>query len=105
MRRRGSRIMFVMVMAAAVALWPAAAGAHYERPTHAPDGTGSVPVYRTSGAHLVVCKDDLADFTNRIAAFPAELKDLNFRLYSECIDSGFRYLQAAVDHVNNSGTT
>ena len=103
MRRR--RILFVGIAAAAMALWPLVAGAHYERPTHFPDGTGSVPVYRTSGTHLVVCKDDLADFTNRIAAFPAELKDLNFRLYSECIDSGFRYLQAAVDHVNNSGTT
>jgi hypothetical protein len=97
--------MFVAVMAAIVALGPAAAGAHYERPTHAPDGTGSVPVYRSSGPHLVVCKDDPADFSNRIAAFPAELKDLNFRLYSECIDSGFRHLQAAVDHVNAPGTT
>jgi hypothetical protein len=92
-------------MAAIFALWPVAAGAHYERQTHFPDGTGSVPVYRTSGPHLVVCKDDLADFTNRIAAYAAELKDLNFRLYSECIDSGFRHLQAAVDHVSAPGTT
>ena len=97
--------MFVIVTLAAVALWPAAAGAHYDRPTHFPDGTGSVPVYRTTGPHLVVCKDDLADFTNRIAGFPAELKDLNFRLFSECIDSGFRHLQAAVDHVSTPGTS
>jgi len=73
MRRRRSRIILTVVTAAILALWPAAAGAHYERPTHFPDGTGSVPLYRTTGPHLVVCKDDLADFTNRIAAFPAEL--------------------------------
>jgi hypothetical protein len=105
LRRHDSPLILAFLTAAIVALWPAAAGAHYERPTQAPDGTGSVPVYRSSGPHLVVCKDDLADFSNRIAAFPAELKDLNFRLYSECIDSGFRHLQAAVDHVNAPGTT
>ncbi len=105
MRRRGFPILFVLVTAATIALWPVGAGAHHERQTRAPDGTGSVPVYRTSGPHLVVCKADLTDFTNRIAAFPAELKDLNFRLYSECIDSGYRYLQAAVDHVGAPGTT
>src|SRR5256885_16749830 len=105
MRRRGFPIMFVVVAAATIALWPVGAGAHHERQTQAPDGTGSVPVYRTSGPHLVVCKADLTDFTIRIAAFPAELKDLNFRLYSECIDSGYRHLQAAVDHVGAPGTT
>jgi parallel beta helix pectate lyase-like protein len=105
MRRRGSRFVFVIVTAAALALWPAATGAHYERPTHAPDGTGSVPVYRSSGPHLVVCKDDLADFSNRIATFPTQLKDLNIDLYAECIDRGYRHLQAAVDHVTSPGTS
>src|SRR6266850_273237 len=105
MRRRGFRLMFVVVTAAALALWPGATGAHHERPTQAPDGTGSVPAYRSSGPHLVVCKDDLADFSNRIATFPTQLKDLNIDLYAQCIDSGYRHLQAAVDHVTSPGTS
>lgn len=91
--------------AAAVALSPAAASAHSERPTKAPDGTGSVPVYRTSGPHLVVCKDDVADFEKRITAFPAPLQSLNRQLFAECLQGGFRHLQAAVDHVEAAGMT
>ena len=78
---------------------------HYERPTQFPDGTGHVPVYRTSGSHLVVCKTDDADFAKRIAAFPTALQDYNRQLYVECIQSGYRDLQAAVDHVSGPGTT
>jgi len=78
---------------------------HYERPTQFPDGTGHVPVYRTSGSHLVVCKNDDADFANRIAAFPTALQDYNRQLYLECLQSGYRDLQAAVDHVSGPGTT
>jgi len=87
------------------ALWPASAFAHSERPTKAPDGTGSVPVYRTTGPHLVVCKNDTADFTTRIGAFPTDLRIRNLELYAECLDHGFRDLQAAVDHVTDAGTT
>jgi hypothetical protein len=86
-------------------MWPAAADAHYERPTHAPDGTGTVPVYRTSGPHLVVCKDDKVDFERRIAAFPTALQDYNSQLYAECVRQGYRDLQAAVDHVGGPGMT
>jgi hypothetical protein len=97
--------LLLSVIAALVALWPAVADAHYDRPTHPPDGTGQVPVYRTSGPHLVVCKKDDADFAKRIAAFPAALQDLNRRLYLECLDHGYRDLQAAVDHVSTPGMT
>jgi hypothetical protein len=104
-RNRGPRLVFVVLTATFVALWPAVANAHSERPTHPPDGTGSVPVHRTSGPHLVVCKNDQVDFAVRISTFPAELRDLNLRLHSECMQSGFNDLQAAVDHVAEPGTT
>ena len=84
---------------------PATSYAHYERPTHPPDGTGKVPTYRTSGPHLVVCKDDNAGFEKRIAAFSTTLQDFNRTLYAECIQSGYRDLQAAVDHVATAGMT
>ena len=95
----------VLVAAAAVALWPAVALAHYERPTHFPDGSGHVPVYRAVGSHLVVCKDDEAGLANRIAGFPAALQQYNRQLFVECLKDGYRDLQAAVDHVSGSGMT
>lgn len=103
--RSGSPLLLLLIAAMAVALWPATAFAHSERPTKAPDGTGSVPVYRTTGAHLVVCKADTADFTSRISAFATDLRIRNLELFAECLDHGYRDLQAAVDHVTDAGTT
>ena len=104
-RRRFVRLLLILIGAAIVSLWPTAYAAHYERKTHPPDGSGHVPIHRTSGPHLIVCKDDRAGFDNRIASFPTALKDLNLQLYAECLRSGFRDLQAAVDHVGSPGTT
>jgi hypothetical protein len=104
-RRGGISLLFVLLAAVAVALWPASASAHSERPTKFPDGTGSVPVYRTTGPHLVVCKSDTTDFTSRISAFPTDLRIRNLELYAECLDHGYRDLQAAVDHVTGPGMT
>ena len=98
-------VLLAVVTAVAAALVPVAAGAHYERPTHFPDGSGHVPVYRTSGPHLLVCKQDDAGFTARIASFSDQLKNLNLTLYAECLQDGYRDLQAAVDHVARAGTT
>ena len=53
--------------AALVVATSSAAAAHEERETIAPDGKGSVPVYRTAGPALLVCKQDKADFDSRIA--------------------------------------
>ena len=86
-------------------LVPLTVQAHYERPTTFPDGTGHVPAYRTAGPHLVVCKADDADFEKRIAAFPAALRGYNRGLRAECLESGYRDLQAAVDHVTAPATT
>jgi hypothetical protein len=105
LRRRGLPLLFALATTAAFSLWPAATSAHSDRPTIAPDGTGTVPVYRSSGPHLVVCKEGMADFANRIAAFPAELRDSNLLLYAECLEQGYRDLQAAVDHVGSAGMT
>jgi hypothetical protein len=78
MRRRafGPFISAVAVAAVTVGafLGPSPAFAHEEREAVAPDGSGSVPVYRTEGQTLLVCKTDAADFATRIAAFPADLK-------------------------------
>jgi hypothetical protein len=105
LRRRGPLLLLLLLTAATVSLWPASADAHYERPTHPPDGSGSVPIYRSSGSHLVVCKNDDADFAKRIDAFPSALQDLNRQLYAECLANGYRDLQAAVDHVASPGMT
>jgi hypothetical protein len=104
LHHRGRRLIVVLIATASLALLPAGVSAHSERPTHAPDGTGSVPVYRTSGPHLVVCKNDQPDFIRRIADFPAELRISNLEMYTECLSSGYRDLQAAVDHVTAPGT-
>jgi hypothetical protein len=87
------RVVRLAVIAAAVAaVVPASASAHYERPTHFPDGSGHVPAYRTTGPHLVVCKQDDADFAARIASFSAQLQSLNRALYAECLQTGYRDL-------------
>lgn len=72
--------------------------AHMERYVSIPDGSGSLPAYRTDGPALVVCKNDSRE---RIAGFPADLKATNERLLAEC---RFEHIQAAVNAVNRTGT-
>jgi hypothetical protein len=80
------------------------AAAHDERPTRTLDGSGSVPVYRTDGPTLLVCKTDKAAFDQAIAGFPAELKATNEALWTECQKTGYRHLQSAVDAANLPGS-
>jgi hypothetical protein len=80
------------------------AGAHDERETVFPDGTGSVPAYRTDGPRLLVCKNDRADFATRIAGFDTALRQRNLALFDECQRGGYRHLQEAVDNVRQPGT-
>ena len=103
--RRRTRFLVAIIAAALAAVLPSAGSAHYERQTHFPDGTGHVPVYRTSGPHLVVCKPDQADFAKRIATFPPSLQVYNRDLFAECLTQGYHDLQAAVDHVSGPGMT
>ncbi|MFB9234883.1 right-handed parallel beta-helix repeat-containing protein [Plantactinospora siamensis] len=85
-------------------LWPGGpAAAHDERPPVYPDGTGSVPAYRTGGPQLLVCKADPVDFAARIAGFPADLRARNLALFAECQRGGYRHLQAAVDAAPAAG--
>jgi Right handed beta helix region len=82
------------------------ASAHAEREVTLPDGTGSVPEHRTAeqaSEALLVCGDDEADFEQRIAGFPAELRRQNAELFAECQESGYRHLQEAVDAVTGPG--
>src|SRR5258706_15162204 len=89
-----------------VALGPAAAAsAHEERDAQAPDGSGSVPTYRTDCPRLLACKTDAVDFTKRVAAFPAELLAANQALFAQCHTSVYRNLQEAVGAVKTPVVT
>jgi hypothetical protein len=99
---RTARLLLTAVVAAAVLAVPAGpAGAHEERSTVFPDGTGEVPTYRRDGPYLTVCKPDSGQ---RIAALPAEVRGRNQQLLAECRQRGFEHLQAAVDAVQQPGT-
>jgi len=78
-----------------------ATAAHRERPTTFPSGAGSVPVYRTDGPYLVVCKPDTP---SRLSGFPNALRATVMNLYRECQSRGYEHLQAAVDAVAVRGT-
>ncbi|MQA96297.1 MAG: hypothetical protein GEV11_17230 [Streptosporangiales bacterium] len=96
---RAAKIVAVAV-AAVAALFVAApaALAHDERPVTLPDGSGSVPKYRTGGGpELLVCKTDPEAFAERIAGYPAEVRARNAELFERCRLDGFRHLQEAVD--------
>jgi hypothetical protein len=80
-------------------------GAHDERGTIAPDGKGKVPPYRPEGPTLLVCKTDKADFDQRIAGFPTDLRTTNLALWTECQKTGYRNLQEAVNNVKQPGMT
>lgn len=82
-------------------LVPGAAAAHDERPVRFPSGLGSVPVYRTSGPTLVVCRpDSLA----RAARYPRALRQVNQHLFVECRQAGFSHIQDAINAVVEPGT-
>ncbi|MET7646186.1 right-handed parallel beta-helix repeat-containing protein [Streptomyces sp. NPDC005426] len=99
-----TRRLLVLLAALAAALLAApAAQAHEERPVTLPDGTGSVPVYRTGEPDLLVCKSDRADFERRISGFPDALRTRNLALFERCRKSGYRHLQQAVDAVTGPG--
>ena len=84
-----------MILLVALA-WPPTALAHKERPAVFPDDAkGSVPVYRTTGPALVVCKPDSAE---RIARLPAAARTRNLALLPQC---RFAHIQAAVDAAVN----
>jgi hypothetical protein len=101
MERPGRPVRAILVLGLAMLagglLTPAAASAHEEREVTFPDGTGSVPEYRTNGPQLLVCKTDRADFESRIAGFAPALQARNRSLFDRCQEDGFRHLQQAVD--------
>jgi hypothetical protein len=105
MRRITPLLGVLAVVVIGVLASASGAQAHEERQTRELDGTGSVPVYRTSGPTLLVCKTDKADFDARIAKYPANLKTQNEELWAQCQTEGFRHLQAAVDAVKLPGST
>ncbi len=100
---RLGRLAIAAALAGGLLLPATGALAHEERPVTLPDGSGSVPTYRANEPDLLVCKADRADFARRIAAFPAELRARNQRLFDRCQATGFRHLQQAVDKVDRPG--
>ncbi|MEV7415689.1 right-handed parallel beta-helix repeat-containing protein [Streptomyces sp. NPDC089919] len=102
-RRCGAALAAALLALIGLLLAAPAAQAHEERPVTLPDGSGSVPRYRTGEPDLVVCKTDRADFARRIAAFPEDLRRRNQALFERCAKSGFRHIQQAVDAVDRPG--
>jgi Right handed beta helix region len=102
--RRLALLAIAVAGGALAALGASPASAHQERDAVAPDGSGSVPEYRTEGPTLLVCKTDAADFATRIADFDAELLAANQALWDQCQQTGFRDLQEAVSKVTSPGT-
>ena len=98
-------MVLISICLAMIALTPAQAAAHQERPPRMPDGSGSVPAYRATDPDLLVCKSDVADFDQRIAAFPGDLQARNRTLWDRCQQSGYRHLQEAVNQVTKPGMT
>jgi hypothetical protein len=83
-----------------VFLSPTAASAHDDRDPISIRGGGSVPQYRATGTTLLVCGTDVTDFTQRIAAFPADVKTANTALWTQCQKTGLHSVQAAVAAVD-----
>ena len=80
---------------------PGAASAHEERETTFPDESGSVSTYRTGGGQqILVCKTDQAEFDERIAGFPTDLRERNATLFTQCQTDGVRHVQEAVDQAS-----
>ena len=95
MRQRGGRRLTVATVGA-LALAAGNAGAHPERPTAFPDGTGKVPVIRTAGPSVIVCKADSGRRIARIA--DKRVRARNRRLLRRC---AFEHIQQAVDAADN----
>ncbi|MEU6997481.1 right-handed parallel beta-helix repeat-containing protein [Nonomuraea sp. NPDC046570] len=97
------RIATLVALTVGLLLPAGVAFAHEEREVKLPDGSGSVPVLRTGEPDLLVCKTDKADFEQRIAKFPDDLRQRNLDLFAKCQEIGFRHLQEAVDQVDKPG--
>jgi hypothetical protein len=101
--RAGRRALAVAVAAALLVVAGASgAGAHEERESVFPPGTGSTPTYRAfaeSTPRLVVCKPESKGLIAKISE--PRLRALNSRLLNEC---RFEHMQAAVDAVTTRGT-
>lgn len=97
-----ARKTWLVFAALSLAVLPAPASAHVERPTQFPAPPGEVPTYRTSGPSLLVCK--MKRTAKAIDKLPRRLERRNDRLHKRCKDHGYRNLQAAVDAVRVQGS-
>lgn len=103
MRRNAASRLCTLLAAglALVLLLPASAGAHAERDASFPDGNGEIPQLLTDGPQLLVCKRNSVKLFDTL---PVALQERNQELYTECMDSGFRHIQEAVDAVEEQNT-
>jgi hypothetical protein len=96
------RLLLCLALGLALLAPAAPIAAHKERPSEFPSGEGSVPVYRTSGPRIVVCKEEQTE--REISRLPPPLERRNERLLEVCREDGYRSIQAAIDHVRKPGT-
>jgi putative cell wall-binding protein len=103
MRPRFTRTLTVAVAAclAALLLLPGTAAGHAEREASFPDGTGQTPSLLLAGPTLLVCK---ANSPQLFSTLPTSVRQRNERLHAQCMESGFRHIQAAVDAVTTPNT-
>src|SRR4051794_15228772 len=91
-----SRPLVVVLALAALALVPAVAAAHVERPSDWPHYPASVPEYRATGPSIVVCQPDSA---KRIRKLPNRgMRRKNLRLLQRCRNQS---IQTAVNKAAN----
>ena len=103
MRRNAASRLWTLLAAglAIVLLLPATAGAHAEREASFPDGNGEIPQLLTEGPQLLVCKKSSVKLFDTL---PVALQERNQELYAQCMESGFRHIQEAVDAVTEQNT-
>lgn len=101
-RRQVLRAVAGGVLVLATLAVPQVASAHEERPASFPDGTGSVPDYRSYPAtsRLVVCRPDSAERISRLPSHAA--RERNRALLREC---DYRSIQDAVNAVPRRNST
>ena len=103
MHSPSARSMTVAIAAAVslLLLLPSTAAGHAERDATFPDGNGQTPSLLLTGPTLLVCK---ANSPALFSTLPTSLRKRNERLHSECMKSGFRHIQAAVEAVKTPNT-
>jgi Right handed beta helix region len=91
----------LLVSLLVVLVAPLGARAHTERPAEFPDGTGSVPKYRTTGPLLLVCNKTTSKAIRRQSG---TWRAMNVKLAKRCRRNGYSTIQGAINAVRTPGS-